>query len=123
MKFILPLIAVLFALNAQASSIRFPQESNLPSALQVMVARTLETRCPKFFNIMEKATSVTSKEIDQGQRDFFYSTYFTGSYHFDGMHPVFVEITVESASYDIRNPNFANFEILSVKTSSPDGCN
>ncbi len=52
-------------------------------------------------------------------RDFFFTTTFRTTYYFDGMHPTFAFITVESAEYMISNPSVDRYEIRSVKADMP----
>ena len=114
------LLAVLFPLTTFANSVDtvFLPNSALPSELRARILQAVEARCSAGLThntLREEATRVREESVDQGVRDYFYTTDLHTTYLFDGTHPVGATITVVSAEYSISNPSVDHFEIKEIK--------
>lgn len=99
----------------------FKKDSQISKQLQARILETLNARCSNLitpYRLTEEATTVRVEKVDQGITDYYYTTVFSSRYYFDGMHPSYTEITVESVEYDFQNGD--NLSVSSV--TSPDGC-
>jgi len=124
MKFALLLLLPLFA---QANTIEsvYRADSSLPRELKERVLSQVLAKCPGGvirFGLKEDRTTVRVESVDQGIRDSIFTTTFHTTYYFDGMHPTFAYITVESAEYDIANPSVDRFDVRSIKADAADVC-
>lgn len=120
MKTLLVLACLLASGIAQATSPEqvFRANTPLPLELQVEILKVVREQCPRALDratLVESATNVTEKAVDQGQTDLHFATEFAVKWYFDGTHPMNVRLDVESAAYGISNPGVKSFEVLSVK--------
>lgn len=125
MKFALLFLVPLFAQANTIDSV-YRADSSLPRELKERVLAQVLAKCPRGviqYGLTEDRTSVQVESIDQGIRDSIYTTSFRTTYYFDGMHPTFATITVESAEYDLSNPSVDRFEVRSIKADAADVCN
>lgn len=121
-KQLLPMLLLSVSL-AQANTVEssFQIHSELPSELRVKVLETIKSQCGNLisaYGLREIRTDVRVDRVDQGIRDYYYETTLSSRYYFDGMHPTYTTITVESAHYDVINGE--PFAVISVE--SPDNC-
>lgn len=117
---IVSLLAFLFPLATFANSVEtvFPASSPLPAELRARVLEAVKARCPAGLThntLREESTRVREESVDQGVRDYFYTTDLHTTYLFDGTHPVSATITVVSAEYSVSNPSVDRFEIKEIK--------
>lgn len=82
-----------------ASPVPSRAPSKLPAELRGSILVRIARDCPKALNIEEGETSVREEHVDQGVRDFYYTTKFKVRWYFDGMHPTGDVITVKSVKY------------------------
>lgn len=103
------LIASLFL---SATAFAQPQ---VPAELQEKILKAINTRCERIYNLRELETETRAVRVDQGQTDYFYTTYFSASWYFDGAHPINITIKVESEDLAIYNPSASRLNVLSVE--------
>lgn len=99
----------------------FKKDSQVPQDLQVRILETLKVKCANLlinYGLTEVSTNVRVDKVDQGITDVYFTTEFSSRYYFDGMHPSYADITVESVQYSYQNGD--NLSVL--KISSPDIC-
>jgi len=121
--------AILFLMPflAQANTVDsvYKANSELPLELKQRVLAQVEAKCAAGViqnGLSEVSTTVREESIDQGIRDYFYTTTFRSAYFFDGMHLADAYITVTSAEYQISNPSVDRFEIQSVSSDVAELC-
>lgn len=123
MKTLIMSVAMLLATPTFANTIEsvFKKDSTLPVRVQERVLEALKTRCGNLlinYGLKEVVTTETIVKVDQGITDRYYKTELSSRFYFDGMHPSYADITVESVLWDHQNG-----DDISVQTiSSPDRC-
>lgn len=102
---------IIASLLLSATAFAQPQ---VPAELQEKILKAIEARCERIYNLQEVETETRTVRIDQGQTDYYYTTYFTASWYFDGSHPINTTIKVESEDLAIYNPSVSRLNVLSV---------
>lgn len=114
MKSLIALIAITGIYNMSfASNYVFKSNSPVPVELQDKILAVAQAQCPKLNvnNLAEVETSTRVDIIDQGVRDYYYSTVLSYSFYFDGAHPITYRIGVESSNIDVNNPPDARYNV------------
>lgn len=94
--------------------------ATVPAELKAKILKTIDERCERVTTLVEVETVVRQVRIDQGQTDYYYTTYFSASWYFDGTHPIKTLIKVESEELAIYNPAIERLNVLSVES---EACN
>lgn len=117
MKILVTVISLLVIGQAHASL--FLSNTTLPTELQQLIVNTIkkEVPCVALYSLKETETLVREERIDQGVVDYFFTTKITGQYYFDSYHPAAMDVVIETAEYDISNPAFQKYEVLSSNLS------
>ncbi len=108
MKFLLTLLA----LTSFAHASVFNPQTELPRELQARVLKTAEG-CGLVV-IREILTTVRMESVDQGIRDYFYTTDFIAVDPSDDQYPRQQTVRVLSAQWEINNPPEARWQIEGV---------
>lgn len=108
MKFFLALCALPTLAFAQV----FNPQTELPTELHARVLKTAES-CGLVV-IREISTTVRMESVDQGIRDYFYTTDFIAVDPSDDQYPRRQNIRVLSAQWEINNPPEARWQIEGV---------
>ncbi len=119
--FLLSLLLLPVAAQANTIETVFKKDSPIGSDLQRRILAEVSAKCSRGLvrnGMTEEYTKVSEVIIDQGVHDFLYTTTFRTTYYFDGMHPTFAFIEVESAEYMISNPGVDRLEIKSIKADA-----
>lgn len=97
-----------------------PKAVALPAELNARVLAEVRKSCPAF-GLSEVRTTVCAVRVDQDS-DLYFTTELTGSWNFDGMHPVGgVKVLVESAEYAFSNGD--NLEVRAPSSpNEPEVC-
>ncbi len=112
---VLLITTVLFAQLSFASNSVFRKNSPVPSELQTRIIQEILTKYPCMtMGLFEDSTEVHEDRVDQGVRDFYYTTTLQYTWYFDGMHPSTERFTVKSAEYSISNPSVDRLEVISI---------
>lgn len=90
-------------------------QPEMPIELQEKILKAIADRCERITNLQEVETVTRVDRIDQGQVDYYYTTYFTANWYFDGTHPINTTIKVESEDLAIYNPSISRLNVLSVE--------
>ncbi len=123
MKSLIVAIATLVSVSTFANDLQsvYKKDTVLPVRVQERVLETLKTQCPNLlinWGLTEVITTLRVDKVDQGITDYYYTTSFSSRFYFDGMHPSYADITVESVNWDLQNGD----DISIQKIYSPDGC-
>lgn len=112
------IISLLACFTASANTVQsvYLQNSQLDAELkqEVIDAITKEYPCLNPYGLKEIETIVKMIQVDQGIKDYYYTTAFTGVMTYD-YHPSTQNIVVESVHYDGSNPTIDWTEVLQVR--------
>jgi hypothetical protein len=117
-KIALLFVAIIsFDANAQAV---FRHDSKLPSSLRSIVAAVINYNCrSQGHALFERDTTVRIDDIDQGMRDYFYTTTLVVK---DNQRKDIGEVVVESFDIDMFNPTAGVTEGVSAISSDIISC-
>lgn len=118
MRFIFFSLIVLNSITSWGNSLEsvFRKETQLPLILQEKILSRLQREIPHLrpFSLKEIHTDLRVDRVDQGIRDYYYTTNFEMSVTC-GLHPSTAYVTVESAEYSFYCQDDCNIEIVNVK--------
>lgn len=111
------IMSLLVSLTVSANTVQsvFLQNSQLDSELkqEVIDAIAKEYPCLNPYGLKEIETIVKIVQVDQGIRDYYYTSAFTGVMTYD-YHPSTQNIVVESVHFDGSNPSIDWTDVLQV---------
>lgn len=102
-------------LSSLLLSVATLSQASVPAELQEKILKAIDERCERITNVKEIETETRTVRIDQGQIDYYYTTYFSATWLFDGTHPINTTIKVESEDLAIYNPSISRLNVLSVE--------